>query len=235
MKIGVVGDIHGNKHSLDAVLALFDDMGVDRIVCLGDMIGYFHQSLEVLELVRQSAITPILGNHEACLLKMLDCSADRWWKYNLEYVRESIPPSTLQWLKELPDSFHINFKGLRFAFFHGSPWSPFEEYVYPDSSHFNRFCGLEYDYVILGHTHYQMFKNIGKVSVINPGSCGLPRDGGCRSGAAIINIDDHVSWELLRVDYAVDSFITAAEEHNVYVDALKRLRTDETTEEESTP
>ncbi len=223
MKIGVISDIHGNKDSLDAVLGALDKQGVDVIVCLGDMIGYFHQSLEVLELVQQSDIIPILGNHEAYLLGILDCPADRWRAYNLEYVRDSISSKTLHWLQKLPESFCMHFKELDLAFFHGSPWSPLEEYIYPDSTQFNRFCGLGYNYVILGHTHYQMVKNIGAVSIINPGSCGLPRDGDPRAGAAILNFDDIASVEHLKVDYAVDSFITSAKNNNVNIDALNKF------------
>lgn len=223
MKIGVISDIHGNKDSLDAALEALDEHGVDVIICLGDMIGYFHQSLEVLELVQQSDIIPILGNHEAYLLGTLDCPTDRWRAYNLEYVRNSISPKTLQWLQELPESFHMHLQELDIAFFHGSPWSPLEEYIYPDSARFNCFCELGYDYVLLGHTHYQMVKSIGTVSIINPGSCGLPRDGDSRAGAAILNFDDVASIELLKVDYAVDSFITSAKTNNVNMDALSKL------------
>ena len=226
MKIGIVSDIHGNKDSLDAVLGVLDEQGVDTIVCLGDMIGYFHQSLEVLELVQQSDIIPILGNHEAYLLGILDCPADRWRAYNLEYVRESIPSRTLQWLQELPDSFCMHFRDLDLAFLHGSPWSPLKEYIYPDFAQFNRFRELGYDYVILGHTHYQMVKRTGSVSIINPGSCGLPRDSDPRAGVAILNFDDAPSIELLRVDYAIDSFIISAKNSNVNVDALGKLAKD---------
>ena len=224
MKVGVISDIHGNKDSLDAVLGAFDEQGVDVIVCLGDMIGYFHQSLEVLESIRESNVITILGNHEAYLLEILDCPANRWRGYNLEYVKESIPSRTLRWLQDLPISFSIHSRDLDIAFFHGSPWSPLMEYVYPDYGYFNRFCELPHDIVVLGHTHYQLVKNIGAHSVINPGSCGLPRDGDRRAGAAILDLDDTLSIDLLRVDYAVDAFIATAENENVSSDALKKLK-----------
>ena len=49
MRIGIISDIHGNYSALTAVLDVFDQRNLDTIVCLGDMIGYFHQSLEVLD------------------------------------------------------------------------------------------------------------------------------------------------------------------------------------------
>ena len=35
---------------------------------------------------------------------------------------------------------------------------------------------MEYDYLILAHTHYRFLQKVGKTTVINPGSLGQPRD-----------------------------------------------------------
>ena len=40
MKTAIVSDIHGNLAALEAVLADIEQVGVDRIVSLGDVIGY---------------------------------------------------------------------------------------------------------------------------------------------------------------------------------------------------
>ena len=60
---------------------------------------------------------------------------------------------------------------------HGSPWEN-DEYVYPDSSDesFERYAKLNVNWVIQGHTHYSMLKQIGNVTLINPGSVGQPRN-----------------------------------------------------------
>lgn len=39
MKIGVISDIHGNINALDAVLKELENKNIDKIVCLGDLIG----------------------------------------------------------------------------------------------------------------------------------------------------------------------------------------------------
>ena len=224
MKIGVISDIHGNLPSLEAVLNAFDERDVDTIVCLGDLVGYFHQSLEVLESVIDSNTVTILGNHEAYLLGILDCSIANWFAYNLDYVRSSIPPRVLEWLSGLPRELFMTIDGLNLAFFHGSPWQPLEGYVYPDSTSLSRFTQLPYDFVFLGHTHYQMIKNLRNTTIINPGSCGLPRDGDRRAGAAILHVGNDVQIELLRIEYDVDSFVISAGDKNVNSDALGRLK-----------
>jgi len=60
---------------------------------------------------------------------------------------------------------------------HGSPWDR-DEYVYPDSDDqsLSRYANLNIKWVIQGHTHYPMYKQIGDVVMINPGSVGQPRN-----------------------------------------------------------
>ena len=59
---------------------------------------------------------------------------------------------------------------------HGSPFEPHNEYIYPNSPSISRLGQIDADYVILGHTHYQMAERVGRVLVINPGSAGEARD-----------------------------------------------------------
>ena len=40
MIIGVIADVHGNLEALDAVLAALETENIDRMVCLGDLVGY---------------------------------------------------------------------------------------------------------------------------------------------------------------------------------------------------
>ena len=40
MKIAIISDIHGNFEALKSVYADIQQNGVDRLVCLGDMVGY---------------------------------------------------------------------------------------------------------------------------------------------------------------------------------------------------
>ena len=59
---------------------------------------------------------------------------------------------------------------------HASPFEPHNEYIYPNSPSLSRLATIDADYVILGHTHYQMAERVGRTLVINPGSAGEPRD-----------------------------------------------------------
>ena len=61
------------------------------------------------------------------------------------------------------------------AIYHGSPWDHLDGYIYPTDS-ISKFRDLPFKYVILGHTHYPMHRIIGDRHILNPGSCGQPRD-----------------------------------------------------------
>ena len=39
MNIGIISDIHGNIDALDSVLKKLEEKQVDKIICLGDIIG----------------------------------------------------------------------------------------------------------------------------------------------------------------------------------------------------
>ena len=66
MKIGIIGDIHGNLEALTAVLETAQSLGVQRYVCIGDIVGYNANPHECMEIVRSlDLITVVKGNHDA--------------------------------------------------------------------------------------------------------------------------------------------------------------------------
>ena len=222
MKIGILADIHGNLRALESVLGAFRARGVDDIFCLGDMIGYFHQSIEVLNRIMESDIRCIMGNHEAYFLGIEVCPPEKWDAYLLEPVIKNASTKHMNWLSSLPKTHEIKVKNRSIAFFHGSPWDPLMEYIYPDSEKLDDFENLQWDQVFLGHTHYRMEKKAGRVNIVNPGSCGLPRDGG--SGASAV-IYDPGSGEIQFINESYDVASTAEEARlaGVYPEAIRKL------------
>lgn len=63
-QIAVISDVHGNLDALEAVLADIDERGVERILCLGDNIGYGPEPEGVIERIRSRGIPSVIGNHE---------------------------------------------------------------------------------------------------------------------------------------------------------------------------
>lgn len=222
MKIGLLSDIHGNLRALEAVLRVFDREGVDQIVCLGDIVGYYHQSIAVLNLLIKLNSKGVLGNHEAYLLGYLQCPKHKFERFFLQNVRENVSVKHLNWLSALPLSLEINVNNKKMVFYHGSPLNPLEDYVYPDSDKFDQLSKLHFDYVFLGHTHYSMLKKAGRVTIINPGSCGQPRDGDARACGAIIDTEKNQTI-FIREAYNTRSTIREALLAGVSLDAIRKL------------
>ena len=66
--IAVISDIHSNMEALMAVLDDIASRNVERIVCLGDVVGYGPQPGECLDMVKDKAEFTLLGNHDYAVL-----------------------------------------------------------------------------------------------------------------------------------------------------------------------
>jgi diadenosine tetraphosphatase ApaH/serine/threonine PP2A family protein phosphatase len=71
MLLGIISDVHANELALDASLAALERLKVDRIVVLGDVVGYGPDPEPVTQriaaLVTQGAIC-LMGNHDAAAI-----------------------------------------------------------------------------------------------------------------------------------------------------------------------
>ena len=181
MRLGLISDIHGNSDALAAVLAALRADGVDRLICCGDIVGYYYAPAECLEQLAEWNVTYVRGNHEDMLAAVLsDPSAEEpiRQKYGsgLRVACESLPPDRLQRLINLPSVIDTEIEGRRVVIGHGAPWDV-NQYIYPDAPHelLVRCAHNAPDYVVLGHTHYPMCHRIDDTVIINPGSVGQAR------------------------------------------------------------
>ena len=62
MKLAVISDIHGNIYALMKALEDIDEQKVDKIICLGDLVGYGPHPNEVVALIKRREIPCIKGN-----------------------------------------------------------------------------------------------------------------------------------------------------------------------------
>lgn len=64
MKYAVISDIHGNIEALDAVIKYLDEEHIDKLLCLGDTVGYGASPNECVEKIKSYSFRTILGNHD---------------------------------------------------------------------------------------------------------------------------------------------------------------------------
>src|SRR5512134_1112338 len=126
MRIGIISDVHSNLEALGACLSALEKLKPDRVMCLGDVVGYGASVNECCARVRQVAEVTLLGNHDAAVAGRMDYSfyydAAR---HALDWTASRIEPSHLEWLRSLPYAHRI--EGTQFT--HGNPLSP-EAYEY---------------------------------------------------------------------------------------------------------
>jgi predicted MPP superfamily phosphohydrolase len=103
MRIGIFSDTHSNLEALTAVLGAFKHESVDKLVCLGDTVGYGASPNECCDLVREAAAFTILGNHDAAVAGRMDYS------YYYDAARQALDlhasilsPDNMKWLQGLP-------------------------------------------------------------------------------------------------------------------------------------
>jgi len=71
MLVAVVSDIHSNIQALSLVLEDIRKKRVDKVVCLGDIVGFHSHPAECIDLLRKEGVFSILGNHDAGVVGLL--------------------------------------------------------------------------------------------------------------------------------------------------------------------
>lgn len=100
---GLLGDIHGNREALVAALAGLDDLGVERIACVGDLVGYNADPDDCVALLRARGVASIAGNHDLIGTGRLGferCSNKAM--HSLKRTRSTLSPGTRAYLEALP-------------------------------------------------------------------------------------------------------------------------------------
>lgn len=221
MRIGVFSDGHGNEAGFNTCYEYLV-REVDVIYYLGDAVGYFPLSNQIIDTLRLNNIECLKGNHDAMLLGELQYDDEREDVYQVKRSAKAISEQNLDFLKALPSEKKVNIDNRKLLFVHGSPINPLNGYVYPDSDT-SALEDMQYDVIFMGHTHRAFIKKVSDKKIVNVGSCGLPRDIGNRLTVAIY---DTVTGEasLLEFRMDVDAVIDSAGAfiHTSVKDVLKR-------------
>ncbi|MDR1659924.1 MAG: metallophosphoesterase family protein [Desulfovibrio sp.] len=185
MKLGIISDAHGNSDGLALCLDfLIKNQKVDEIVFLGDAVGYFPDSTEVCRLLQKEKILCLMGNHEAMTLGILPkCDPDN------SLVRlpssSSLPADWLGGVGRIGPKHTLSLGGVRILLAHATPDDPLTGKI-QESKDVRRWSEKA-RVILVGHTH-RPFARLDKTGslILNPGSCGYPRDHGTLLSAATL-------------------------------------------------
>ncbi|NER59353.1 metallophosphoesterase family protein [Pseudomonas sp. MAFF212428] len=214
MKTAFISDIHGNYEALSEVLAEIDRLGVTRVYCAGDVVGYYAQVNECCAELRERQIPCVMGNHDWYMAGNGFCPRSHSVNDCLAYLRTIIEPEHLEWLRTFPLQREIG--DVRMV--HGGWGDPLDEYLKPSAQYFEQLQGRAF---VTGHTHHQTVQHFGDKVYCNPGSVGQPRDGDPRAAFAIY---ESGTFTLHRVEYdmqKVFDLMHAAGFNDYYYGGLK--------------
>jgi putative phosphoesterase len=206
MRILLLSDIHANRPALEAIREEFD-----LCLFLGDLVDYGVEPGPCIDWVRKNAQYSIRGNHDHGAAQRVYVQGIGGFRYLTGVTR----PKTIQlvtdddrrYMAGLPTTLWLTLNGKRYFLVHATPRDPMDEFAAPDLEAWKRrLQNIDADYVCVGHSHVQYMLQVGKTTVINPGSVGLPRDGDPRPAYAIITDEGPV---LKRVEYPIDEAVAA--------------------------
>jgi len=116
MRYAFISDVHANLTALQSVLNDISRLKIDKIICLGDTMGYGPQPVETLELIYQVAEIHLLGNHDAAVCgKLNPIIFSSSAKKAVFKHREMISEQGLKWLETMT----LTFKTPDFQCAHG--------------------------------------------------------------------------------------------------------------------
>lgn len=180
MRIALISDIHGNEVALKAVMADINRVGVDSIVCLGDVATLGPRPSPILEMLGELDCPCILGNHDAF---MLDPNLIHTYTEvpviveAVDWCRGRLSQSEFDFIRGFRSTMEIALDvGSTLFLFHGSPRSHMEDLLAttPPDALEEMLAGHCATVMAGGHTHIQMTRQHRGILIVNPGSVGLP-------------------------------------------------------------
>lgn len=216
MRIALISDIHSNLAALQTALNKIEELQVDRILCLGDVVGYGPRPNECVELIKEKCQVSLMGNHDHAVLGLTDpFYFNQYAKDAVDWTRRVLSISNRQYLSQMPFK-HVENELL---FVHSTPSQP-EEWHYVLSEYEARLYmeKMKQRICFNGHSHVPVvFTDSGKrlyeeeielepekeKYIINVGSVGQPRDGDPRLCFVVYETDSHL-LKYFRLEYPVE-------------------------------
>ena len=182
IKYAIIADIHGNLEALRAVKKDIEKVGVDRVICLGDIISKGQHGHECIEEIKTWCDASVRGNNDIKYTKSLDeIAGEPDFDYDYFYwTQKQLTNDDIKFLRNLPVCCEFMLSGRLVRCFHATPSKPDHSVFNYDNydAKLELFNPSDYstektaDVVIYGHTHHiGMEKLFGRL-LINVGSVG---------------------------------------------------------------
>ena len=241
MHYGIIADIHANATALKVALDHLNRTGIDKMLFLGDLIGYGGQPVESVQMIQGRMDTlSISGNHDRMLFSDIDPHMRKTAVRAVEWTRDVLSDEQLYFLRHLPQGLTVDD---RYLMVHGSLLDRDAYILNSTQIRQNLDCMRDefsdYKICFFGHTHAPMVVSKGscvmevresrtyqldrdEVYLINPGSIGQPRDHCPYSSFGIFD-EDKWTMSIFRKPYNIREAQDAIENAGLPEKFAKRL------------
>ena len=222
-RIALISDIHGNVPALQATLDDIERRGIQRIFCLGDLVGKGPHSEKIVDMCRAVCERTIKGNWDDALATTdTDNPTLQWHQRRLGAER-------LAYLRDLPNTIEFVMSGKNVRLFHASQKSVHYRVRQPDPvekllAMFENtdFTGWDStpDVVGYGDIHEAYVRSFLGKTLFNIGSVGNPHDTpqaayGILEGSYGGDAEACLAIHLVRVPYDIELAIRQATDENM--------------------
>ncbi|GAB6183461.1 metallophosphoesterase family protein [Thermodesulfovibrio hydrogeniphilus] len=129
MKIGILGDIHGNIEALKRAYEEAISRKVEKIYHLGDIGGYAPFVNEVVDFIIENKIEGVQGNYddtvsnekENCGCKYEDSLQAEMAHLSFEWTKKHATSKSKEYMRNLPFDISFSVNGKKIKIFHATP------------------------------------------------------------------------------------------------------------------
>ena len=223
MRYLVISDIHANLEAFETVMAAAKPLGYEKVLLLGDLVGYGADPNAICERVRDLKPDALIrGNHDKVGSGVESPEGFNAVARNaIKWTYETLSKENRAWLAALPAGPLIVDDMIEIC--HGTPFDE-DAYVFDDLDALRAMHAARRPLCLFGHTHVQVGHYLSRDQfglatpddhrplaiplddanryLVNPGSVGQPRDGDPRAGFGIVDIAAK-EMTIHRVEYPI--------------------------------
>ena len=158
-KIAIFSDIHGNLQALKSIIEDIDKSTFDEVIFLGDVVGIGPNPKECLDILMDSNIKVVKGNHEVYQTneEVAGSLLQDNEKEHRNWIHSKLGAEELEYLHDLPMEIEELIEGRLFTFTHfflNKNKNYYESLnILGDTRVFEVSNKLETDYMFVGHSH----------------------------------------------------------------------------------